>query len=187
MHLTPLVGSESYYFVNLPAMRRADMNEWKEDYFPVRKDYFPVMSKKLDSPIMTSIRLPICSAASIRSRASSSSSVTRPLDPDYPMSVRDAARYLGVSAQTVYLWVERKQKIESKVPEYLRNVIRIMTETGLRIYKELTPKRLIRYRWADPEGSLYSFGTVFWTESGISKMTCRSKMFKINRAVATGR
>ena len=30
-------------------------------------------------------------------------------DPDYPMTVRDAARYLGVSSQTVYLWVERKQ------------------------------------------------------------------------------
>jgi excisionase family DNA binding protein len=30
-------------------------------------------------------------------------------DPDCPISVRDAALYLGVSAQTVYLWVERKQ------------------------------------------------------------------------------
>ena len=30
-------------------------------------------------------------------------------DPEYPMTVRDAARYLGVSPQTVYLWVERKQ------------------------------------------------------------------------------
>ena len=26
-----------------------------------------------------------------------------------PLTVRDAAQYLGVSAQTVYLWVERKQ------------------------------------------------------------------------------
>jgi excisionase family DNA binding protein len=26
-----------------------------------------------------------------------------------PMAVRDAARFLGVSPQTVYLWVERKQ------------------------------------------------------------------------------
>ena len=26
-----------------------------------------------------------------------------------PLTVRDAALYLGVSAQTVYLWVERKQ------------------------------------------------------------------------------
>jgi len=26
-----------------------------------------------------------------------------------PISVRDAATYLGVSVQTVYLWVERKQ------------------------------------------------------------------------------
>ena len=30
-------------------------------------------------------------------------------DVEYPMTVRDAARYLGVSSQTVYLWVERKQ------------------------------------------------------------------------------
>ena len=28
---------------------------------------------------------------------------------EYLMTVRDAARFLGVSAQTVYLWVERKQ------------------------------------------------------------------------------
>lgn len=28
---------------------------------------------------------------------------------EYPMTVRDAARFLGVSPQTVYLWVERKQ------------------------------------------------------------------------------
>jgi excisionase family DNA binding protein len=28
---------------------------------------------------------------------------------DYPMTVRGAAKFLGVSAQLVYLWVERKQ------------------------------------------------------------------------------
>jgi len=28
---------------------------------------------------------------------------------DVPLTVRQAATYLGVSAQTVYLWVERKQ------------------------------------------------------------------------------
>ena len=28
---------------------------------------------------------------------------------DFPLTVRDAAVYLGVSPQTVYLWVERKQ------------------------------------------------------------------------------
>ena len=31
------------------------------------------------------------------------------LPGDLPLTVRDAAMYLGVSAQTVYLWVERKQ------------------------------------------------------------------------------
>jgi len=28
---------------------------------------------------------------------------------DDPLTVKEAARYLGVSPQTVYLWVERKQ------------------------------------------------------------------------------
>jgi excisionase family DNA binding protein len=28
---------------------------------------------------------------------------------EIPMTVREAAKYLGVSPQTVYLWVERKQ------------------------------------------------------------------------------
>ena len=28
---------------------------------------------------------------------------------ELPLTVRDAAKYLGVSPQTVYLWVERKQ------------------------------------------------------------------------------
>ncbi len=30
-------------------------------------------------------------------------------DSRLPMNVKDAARFLGVSPQTVYLWVERKQ------------------------------------------------------------------------------
>jgi integrase len=34
-----------------------------------------------------------------------------------------------------------QQKIEFKAPDYMRNVIRIVTETGLRIYKELTPMK----------------------------------------------
>lgn len=29
--------------------------------------------------------------------------------PELPMNVKEAAKFLGVSPQTVYLWVERKQ------------------------------------------------------------------------------
>jgi len=31
------------------------------------------------------------------------------LSKEYPLTVREAAKYLGVSPQSVYLWVERKQ------------------------------------------------------------------------------
>ena len=37
-------------------------------------------------------------------------------------------------------WSEQR-KIETHAPEYLRNIVRITTETGLRIYKELMPMR----------------------------------------------
>ena len=30
-------------------------------------------------------------------------------EEEYPLTVREAAKYLGVSPQTVYVWVERKQ------------------------------------------------------------------------------
>jgi excisionase family DNA binding protein len=45
---------------------------------------------------MTSIERPVIAG---------SQSIT----PEYPIKVREAAIFLGVSAQTVYLWVERKQ------------------------------------------------------------------------------
>lgn len=32
-----------------------------------------------------------------------------PANDELPLSVREAATYMGVSVQTVYLWVERKQ------------------------------------------------------------------------------
>jgi excisionase family DNA binding protein len=35
--------------------------------------------------------------------------LSTPPREDFPLTVRDAASYLGVSPQTVYLWVERKQ------------------------------------------------------------------------------
>jgi excisionase family DNA binding protein len=34
--------------------------------------------------------------------------VSKP-NEEYPLTVREAAKYLGVNPQTVYLWVERKQ------------------------------------------------------------------------------
>jgi integrase len=40
-----------------------------------------------------------------------------------------------------YMTWSEQQKIEECSPAYLRNVIRILTETGLRVYKELAPMR----------------------------------------------
>jgi integrase len=40
-----------------------------------------------------------------------------------------------------YMSWSEQQKIEFCAPDYLRNVIRIITETGLRVYKELTPMK----------------------------------------------
>jgi integrase len=50
------------------------------------------------------------------------------------------ARVEGLFRPHYMTWSEQ-QKIEFSAPEYLRNVIRIITETGLRIYKELTPMK----------------------------------------------
>jgi integrase len=40
-----------------------------------------------------------------------------------------------------YMTWSEQQAVEANAPAYLRNVIRILTETGLRVYKELAPMR----------------------------------------------
>lgn len=53
---------------------------------------------------------------------------------EFPVAVKGLFRPHYVS------WSEQ-QRIEATAPSYLRNVVRIITETGLRIYKELTPMK----------------------------------------------
>lgn len=53
---------------------------------------------------------------------------------EFPVAVR------GLFRPHYVTWSEQ-QKIESHSHQYLRDVIRIITETGLRVYKELTPMR----------------------------------------------
>jgi integrase len=53
---------------------------------------------------------------------------------EFPVAVR------GLFRPHYVTWSEQ-QNIESHSPQYLWNVIRIITETGLRVYKELTPMR----------------------------------------------
>ena len=44
-------------------------------------------------------------------------------------------------------WPEQ-ERIEAQAPAYLRNIVRIITETGLRIYKELMPMKKDHLRHA---------------------------------------
>jgi integrase len=53
---------------------------------------------------------------------------------EFPVTVKGLFRPHYVS------WSEQ-QRIEAAAPSYLRNVVRIITETGLRIYKELAPMK----------------------------------------------
>ncbi|MGA8594657.1 MAG: tyrosine-type recombinase/integrase [Bryobacteraceae bacterium] len=53
---------------------------------------------------------------------------------EFPVSIR------GLFRPHYVTWSEQ-QVIEFHAPEYLRNVVRIITETGLRVYKELMPMK----------------------------------------------
>jgi integrase len=53
---------------------------------------------------------------------------------EFPVAVK------GLFRPHYVTWSEQ-QKIESHGPEYLCNIVRIITETGLRVYKELAPMR----------------------------------------------
>src|SRR5882757_2247761 len=53
---------------------------------------------------------------------------------EFPVAVR------GLFRPHYVTWSEQR-RIESQGPPHLRNVVQIITETGLRVYKELTPMR----------------------------------------------
>jgi integrase len=53
---------------------------------------------------------------------------------EFPVALKGLFRPHYVS------WSEQ-QRIESHAPEYMRNIVRIVSETGLRVYKELLPMK----------------------------------------------
>ena len=53
---------------------------------------------------------------------------------EFPVKVK------GLFRPHYMAWSEQ-QRIEFQAPEYLRNIIRIITESGLRVYKELMPMK----------------------------------------------
>jgi integrase len=65
--------------------------------------------------------------------------VRKKLPPSNPCwGVEFPAAVKGLFRPHYMSWSEQ-QRIEAAAPSYLRNLVRIITETGLRIYQELTP------------------------------------------------
>src|SRR6202044_3424636 len=56
------------------------------------------------------------------------------LGVEFPVAVK------GLFRPHYVTWSEQ-ERIESHGPQHLRNIVRIITETGLRVYKELTPMK----------------------------------------------
>ena len=63
-------------------------------------------------------------------------------DPELPMTVKDAAHFLGVSPQTVYLWVERKQIPHLRV---MGRNIRFL-ESDLRLFRAQFKQEVVEWQ-----------------------------------------
>jgi excisionase family DNA binding protein len=63
-------------------------------------------------------------------------------DPELPMTVKDAAYFLGVSPQTVYLWVERKQIPHLRV---MGRNIRFL-ESDLRLFRAQFKQEVVEWQ-----------------------------------------
>jgi excisionase family DNA binding protein len=68
--------------------------------------------------------------------------LAQPAEPELPMTVKDAARFLGVSPQTVYLWVERKQIPHLRV---MGRNIRFL-ESDLRSFREQFKQEVVEWQ-----------------------------------------
>jgi site-specific recombinase XerC len=67
--------------------------------------------------------------------------VRKKLLPANPCSgVEFPVRVQGLFRPHYMAWSEQ-QRIEFQAPEYLRNIVRIITGSGLRVYKELMPMK----------------------------------------------
>jgi integrase len=67
--------------------------------------------------------------------------VKKKLSPSNPCSAVEFPTSLKGLFRPHYVTWSEQQRIESCAPQYLVNAVRIITETGLRVYKELTPMR----------------------------------------------
>jgi integrase len=67
--------------------------------------------------------------------------VKKKLCPTNPCAAVEFPTSLKGLFRPHYMTWSEQQRIEASAPPYLANAIRIITETGLRVYKELTPMR----------------------------------------------
>jgi integrase len=67
--------------------------------------------------------------------------VKKKLCPANPCSAVEFPTSLKGLFRPHYVTWSEQQRIEACAPQYLANAVRIITETGLRVYKELTPMR----------------------------------------------
>ena len=67
---------------------------------------------------------------------------------EFPIQLRNATR------KPHYMTASEQQRIEFSAPDYLRNAIVILAETGLRPYKELMPMKKLQLDMEKP-GGLY--------------------------------
>lgn len=67
--------------------------------------------------------------------------VKKKLCPNNPCAAVEFPTSLKGLFRPHYVTWSEQQQIEAFAPPYLANVVRIITETGLRVYKELTPMR----------------------------------------------
>jgi hypothetical protein len=82
-----------------------------------------------------------------RIRESTFTAVRKKLLPANPCSgVEFPVKVKGLFRPHYMSWSEQ-QRIEFQAPEYLRNIIRIITESGLRVYKELMPMTKGEWIW----------------------------------------
>jgi len=130
-HLRPVLGARK-----LSEITGGDI----EDYLRTRLREHKVVRRK-SGPMKLGIIKPTTVHQEFRLRRILNVAVKKKFCPVNPCaSVEFPVALKGLFRPHYMSWSEQ-QRIEFFAPDYLKNVMRIITETGLRVYKELAPMR----------------------------------------------